>query len=581
MEASMTDSATFKSRDTLVVSGITVRHFRQIVLWPLQLIPLRDDVQIHRHWDFLAQLGPSNPWHEVRDEFTGNPCDFQERHYAEFVNFLPHVQRMLYGEGKGVTDRAYAPACESPIRVFRRSDVQGVRITLARDSVPIDFRIAHVDLYFFFDLDVVIPVFEIFGEDLDLQTAQDVLFRFGRAYPPHWEADGRAGHCPWRVEWLGANGEVLSCSDYERRAKYLEFACEHRSPAISAHWEWLLAPMVQHHSAEVGPLRYQQLEYHRMPTMAYLALDDVEALTRADWVRLGLITAPGDSALLPYSRRHLMDFERRHCFDRYFEPQCGERWMNTRLMCSGHSFVMVGRADQERFTSVESGLQGEFRHQYFLVFLISHFQKAALLMLSDRLIVALSRLDIQDVETVKEFKRKIRHSLEIFLRFTHRYWFHEISNQVQVRDLYKMLSGHLGTDVLYDEVRDEVKDMSSYLESDTLRRQANTVVRLTVVTVFGLIGSVVTGVFGMNLFDFAGKSLPMQVVLLATMGVLVTVLLIYTLAKSKPLADFLDSVADEHLPVAAKWRALVSVWKKGPMGRQATLRTSISARPLR
>jgi hypothetical protein len=261
-----------------------------------------------------------------------------------------------------------------------------------------------------------------------------------------------------------------------------------------------------------------------------------------------------------------MDFERRHCFDRYFEPQCGERWMNTRLICSGHSFVMVGRDDQERFTSVESGLQGEFRHQYFLVFLISHFQKAALLMLSDRLIVALSGLDIQDVETVKEFKRKIRHALEIFLRFTHRYWFHEISNQVQVRDLYKMLSGHLGTDALYAEVRDEVKDMSNYLESDTLRRQANTVVRLTVVTVFGLIGSVVTGVFGMNLFDFAGKSLPMQVVLLATMCVLVTALLLYTLAKSKALADVLDSVSDERLPVAAKWRALVNVWKKGAMG---------------
>jgi hypothetical protein len=176
---------------------------------------------------------------------------------------------------------------------------------------------------------------------------------------------------------------------------------------------------------------------------------------------------------------------------------------------------------------------------------------------------------------------KIRHSLEIFLRFTHRYWFHEISNQVQVRDLYKMLSGHLGTEALYDEVRDEVKDMSNYLEGDTLRRQANTVVRLTVVTVFGLIGSVVTGVFGMNLFDFAGKSLPMQVVLLATMVVLVTVLLSYTLAKSKRLADFLDSVSDERLPFMAKCRALVAVWKKGSLGGQATLRESISARPLR
>ena len=235
--------------------------------------------------------------------------------------------------------------------------------------------------------------------------------------------------------------------------------------------------------------------------------------------------------------------------------------MNTRLMCSGHSFVMVGRAAEERFTDLETGLQGQFRHQYFLVFLIAHFQKAGLLMLSDRLIVALSRLDIQKVETVKEFKRSIRQTLEIFLRFNHRYWFHEISNQVQLRDLYKMLSGHLGSDALYAEVRDEVKDMSAYLESDTLRRQANTVVRLTVVTVFGLIGTVLTGIFGMNLFDFPGIPLPVQVVLFATMAVAVTWLLFYTLTKSKALADFLDDVSDTALPMRAKLRAFLAVWR--------------------
>jgi len=198
------------------------------------------------------------------------------------------------------------------------------------------------------------------------------------------------------------------------------------------------------------------------------------------------------------------------------------------------------------------------------VFLIAHFQKAALLMLSDRLVVALSRLDIRKIETIREFKRSIRQTLEIFLRFTHRYWFHEISNQVQVRDLYKMLSGHLGTDTLYTEVRDEVQDMSTYLEGDTLRRQANTVVRLTVVTVFGMIGTVVTGVFGMNLFAFADYSLPWQIVTLVGVTIAVIVLLFYTLAKSKKLADFLDSVSDERLPQRAKWASLFDVWRKRP-----------------
>src|SRR5262249_50229039 len=180
----------------------------------------------------------------------------------------------------------------------------------------------------------------------------------------------------------------------------------------------------------------------------------------------------------------------------------------------------------------------------------------------------------------REFKRSIRHALEIFLRFTQRYWFHEISNQVQVRDLYRMLSGHLGTDALFEEVRDEVKDMSAYLESDTLRRQANTVVRLTVVTVVGLIGTVVTGLFGMNLFDFPGIPMPIQVVLFVVVGVLVSGLLFYTLAKAKPLADFLDAVSDERLPVTAKWAALFEVWS-GPKVRRARHSAGIAPAPPR
>lgn len=551
----MTDLATHESTGHPTEMK-AVRHFRQILAWPLQLMPLRDDLQIHRHWEYLAQPGPDNRWHEVVDEF-GDPAVFQERHYAEFVNFLPYVQRVLYGEGKGA-----GAACGALVRVYRRSDVKGARIVLDRGGEAIQLQVAHVDLYFFFDIDVVIPVVEVFGNDLELAVAQDVMFRFGRAYPARWDDDGRGSHCSWQVEWVDADGRTLASSDFEKREKYLRFVCEQRTPAIAAHWEWLLRPMVQHHSGEQGPVRYRQLEYHRMPTMAYLAVDDVESLTRGDWVRLGLLTPAGDSGSLPYSERHLLDFEARYCFDRYFEPGCGDRWLNTRVMCSGHSLVMVGSAGEDRFVSQGSGLQGEFRHQYFLVFLVSHFQKAALLMLSDRLVVALNRLDIQRIETIKVFKRSIRHTFEIFLRFTHRYWFHEISNQVQVRELYRMLSGHLGTDALYVEVRDEVKDMSSYLESDTLRRQANTVVRLTVVTVFGLIGTIVTGIFGMNLFDLPGLALPMQVALLGLIGVLVTALLFFTLSKSKLLADFLDAVSDERLSFRDKWRALRDVWRK-------------------
>ena len=169
--------------------------------------------------------------------------------------------------------------------------------------------------------------------------------------------------------------------------------------------------------------------------------------------------------------------------------------------------MVVGDARAPFYNCAERGVLAQFRHQHFLLFLIAHFQKAALLMFSDRLAEALKHLDIADPDSIRRFKRAIRDSFAGFLGFTHRYWFHEVSEQAQARALFRMSTAHLGTDALYAEVKERIADMSGYLEADSLRRQANTVVRLTVVTIFGLIGTVTTGFLGMNLLAEADAPL--------------------------------------------------------------------------
>ena len=394
--------------------------------------------------------------------------------------------------------------------MFRRNDIAKVRVTLPGQAEPQVLDVAHVDLYFFYDLDVVVLVVEVFAEDLSLTRAQGVMYRFGRGYPTFWSQDGRGGHCMQLVEWLGHDDAVLAVSDFEQRQKYLSFVGAHRAPYFASHWRYVLEPLVPDYSEAKGLIRFRQIEYARMPVMAYLAMDDVRALTRADFVRLGLVTAPGESDVLPYSPRYIYDFEKRYCYDQFWNEQ-RRGHPGTRFMSCGHGFVMVGSAHDPFFVDQDAGLLGQFRHQYFILFLIPHIHKATMLMLSDRMVSTLNRLRIDDPDSVRRFKRTIRQLLEIFLRFTHRYWFHEVSDQPQAKELYRMTSSYLGTDSLYVEIRDEIEDMAQYLETDTLRRQANTVVRLTVVTVFGLIGTVVTGIFGMNMFDFPGIPLPLQV----------------------------------------------------------------------
>jgi len=534
-----------------------VRHFRQILVWPLQLMPIREGGEIQEPWELLERT-TDPPWREVLDEFECAPEAFQPRHYSEFVTFLPYVRRFLYGEGRG---RGGSPGADSPIRVFRRKDVARVRMTFPDAEAPLDVEIVHVDLHFFYDLDIAILAVEIAADDLPLTTAQDILFRFGRAYPTYWTSEGRGGHCLLKAEWLDAEGNVLAVSDYDEREKYLAFVGARRATRFADHWTWLLKPLVPHHTGDPGIVRYRQIEFSRMPMCAYLAMDDARSLTRADFVRLGLVARPDESDALPYSPRYLKDFEEHYCHDPYWNEEAPGR-PGTRYMTTGQAFLMVGDADDPYFVDRESGLLGQFRHQYFQLFLIPHMHKATLLMLSDRMVDALNQLVIQDAESVRRFKRSIRQMLEIFLRFTHRYWFHEVSDQPHAKALYRMTAGFLGNDALYTEIRDEVWDMSAYLEADTLRRQANTVVRLTVVTTFGLIGTVATGFLGMNLFALAEVSLAEKVAWFVAVLVPMTALTFYTIVKSKRLSDFLESLSDERMPARAKLASLADVWKK-------------------
>jgi hypothetical protein len=126
-------------------------------------------------------------------------------------------------------------------------------------------------------------------------------------------------------------------------------------------------------------------------------------------------------------------------------------------MCTGDTLVVIGEANDRFFMDADGGFLGRFRHQHFLLFLVAHFQKAALHMFSDRLVAAVSRLDITDAETNRIFRRDIRHTLENFLRFEHRYWFQEISNQAQARELFLMTRQHLTLDLLYRDIRQELR----------------------------------------------------------------------------------------------------------------------------
>jgi Mg2+ and Co2+ transporter CorA len=109
-------------------------------------------------------------------------------------------------------------------------------------------------------------------------------------------------------------------------------------------------------------------------------------------------------------------------------------------------------------------------------------------------------------------------------------------------------------------VREELQDMGNFLDVEAMRKQNDTVVRLTVVTTFGLIGTVVTGFLGMNLIDWAGEPVWWRVAVFLAIFAPAMALTLYTVMKSRRLSDFLDALSDDALSWRDRLKVLKRVW---------------------
>jgi len=548
---------------TPTASNHTVRHFRNVLFWPVQLMPLEGAARAQSHWEALAQGGAGNSWRMLEDRYQSETPPFEERHYKEFVTFLPYIQRFIYGESRGhVAHDAGDRPGDSAIRIFRRHGISALRLLLGEGDAPIKLNVEHIELWFFDDINVAFLKVELSADDLTFHQACNLLYRFGRAYPTGWDREGHGKHNALRAEWLSADGAVLAASNTDDQDKFLTYTRKHRSPGIAAHWDFLLRPLVLDPSEEAGVLRYRQIEYHRMPLMAFLALDNPRGMSRENWLRLGLVATLHPDEALPTHDTDVAEFETRYCYDRFWTDT--DAGPNTRFLCTGRAFIVTGDANEDYFRDPMRGILSQFRHQYVLLFLIAHFHRASLLVFSDRMVDAVHDLDIRVAQSVSRFRRRVYASFEAFLRFTHRYWFHELSERPHVQALYRMCSQHLNNDDLYLEVKEELRDMSQYLDSNAQRQQSTTIVRLTVVTTFSMVGTVATGFLGMNLIAAADAPLSTRLAYFFSVTAVTALLTLLAILKSKQLSDVMDVLADDQRTLRARLSTLGPAWRRNP-----------------
>ncbi|KAI94943.1 hypothetical protein T281_08185 [Rhodomicrobium udaipurense JA643] len=520
--------------------GRIAHHFREIVLWPLQIITSGEKSGFGGCGALFDLECEGTPWRSA-GPFGGD--HFEERHYREFISFLPHAQRFLYGDAP---DAGRKNPGDLPMKVYRRSDIKKVRITTERGATPVICDVSHIDLYFFYEVNTAILVCEIGAENIPLEIAQGITQTFGRAYPAGWTKDGQPVHCAARVEWLDDNDAVLCASDYEDRERYIDFVGTRRSPCIARHWEFVLSPIVNAASSDTGRLRFREIEYYRMPVMTYITLPSLDVLTKRDYIALTLATRPSKTGIMPYSKRFVQKFEANHVYDRMYSGGLDAPELETRFLTSGEAFAIVSAGDNPSLTDDQRGLLSQFRHQYFRLFLVAHFHKASLLMISDQLVATLKRLDPSKPDSRMAFRDETLLLQENFLRFSQRYFFTELSGRAHVRDLFRMLRKHLAIDALFAEVRSELFDLVKYLDSNALRKQNASMHRLTVVTTVGLIGTIVTGFLGMNLIAYAEEPMSFRVEYFIAVLVAVTIFVGLTIIYSRRLTDLFDKLSGEN-----------------------------------
>ena len=98
--------------------------------------------------------------------------------------------------------------------------------------------------------------------------------------------------------------------------------------------------------------------------------------------------------------------------------------------------------------------------------------------------------------------------------------------------------------------------MSEFLENEALRRQNDTMTRLTVVTTLGLIGTTVTGFLGMNILAWADQPTPWRIWSFVAVLVPTILLTLLTIAKSRRLSDLMEYLSDETAHLSSRFRTL-------------------------
>ena len=378
------------------------------------------------------------------------------------------------------------------------------------------------------------------GETWPLKDVQLQLDQVRRLYPPYFgnvqsgaPDKAYAGHCPVSVKVFTSEGgkdEPAHTGKFGNIEHYLkegerwaQIGRDNEARASftwAEHWRAILSPFNTLPDPDRTPSAVRgrgkrwhavQLGDDRAALMSFIGFKNEEAFRQVaagDWVRLCFADQPG-SDRFPYQQAFLRGnairpgFFARHCYDRYNYPRQESGDSPSRIMNCGYAFTWAGCAtDQYFFMDELNGAQATFANLYIPMGVIAHFQRAALLDTSFR-ISCLVKPQLAAPISPQDTRR----AYASFIAFTQWYWFDEISPQEQGQQLFDMWRRELRLVELFNETRQELRDLVEAQNAEQQLDQSEATIQLTrVATVFATLSVFIAllsfgaGWLGMNVF---------------------------------------------------------------------------------
>lgn len=491
------------------------------------------------------------------DDWTAADEAAAAERYQETIFFHRFVQRFLYGE-----DRAPAAEGEcvaSPMRVFRRRDITRVTIELASVTSfeteerkraeelwkaeisagrqPKVSAIGHISTreitlevetinFHLFDAGVAILAITLAakrgldgflapivreGEGERRATFADLLDLvecFRRLYIPYWNtfAVGESPHelslkhiaegVPATVTWTKDDGSVLKRQVVPSRedvAKAFAHGFDYGVPELLPWWmELLSGALVASAGGQTkdNVSRWRLVADERTTTTTFISVPEAARLSEGAWARLCFCDKGGDDK--PDGSGLFTDFNQLHAYDRFTS-------LGTRYVMCGYNFACA--VSESEGGSLAEITETHMRRHYFQIMLISQFQAVALLAFSNWVSEAMKTYAKPKAteEDTTELRRALHAIEREFQAFVHRYWFTNVSNQVQPTELYAKLRKLLQLDVWFEEVLTEMETSRVFLRDQDQERTARSAEQLSLLAGLGLLVALPASVLGMNM----------------------------------------------------------------------------------